>query len=502
MASLNHVSRALLGCVTLLLVTASSAQAGSLQPDADCPGLVCSLSTSALDVTIDVWWQPDTSNLGFVDVFTDWYVTETDPDDAIAGVPVGSNPAPSGAFTISLTNNDPSVPHTASVGIQYASQLRPQNDPQGLGCATSGLCVDYYGSQTYTISIDAIELPEVRLGTQAVGEGVDLDVYANSKEQGGYGDLVGGRVHSPGGTPDLFFRTGATPTFPGTLETFVEWAAYGNEDAPGIWTPLLWEGAEDGHDNWMKVIRDSDGAVSWTRFTFDGSIGASAEPILTDIPFYVSYPDGRDFSLGLATVAARVPQVTAGTHGLADGVELLIVENRKGGSGFGALNGARVHSPSGTPDLFFRANSTPTFPGPLVSLIYWSDGSDQFDPGVWYPFSLEGAVHGSDNWMKLVRDADGAVSWAQLVLDFSPGAANDPILLDVLLYVARPDGSDLSLAEAVAAVPEPGLGLMLAAGVAGLATARRRNAGRTTTGRADPARSRVTSSTRVGSRRS
>ena len=109
------------------MLAAESALAGSLVPDADCPGLVCPLSDSALAVTINVSWQPDTNNLGFVDVFTEWRASESDPDGAIAGVPVGSHPTPLGAFVVSLTGFDPSVPRMASIFISYSSQLRPQD---------------------------------------------------------------------------------------------------------------------------------------------------------------------------------------------------------------------------------------------------------------------------------------------------------------------------------------------------------------------------------------
>jgi hypothetical protein len=109
----------------------------------------------------------------------------------------------------------------------------------------------------------------------------------------------------------------------------------------------------------------------------------------------------------------------------------------------------------------------------LDSYVEWSVFGFENSPGVWEPFPWEGAVSGSDNWMKLIRDGDGAVSWAQFVFDFSPGAGSDPILLDIPLYVSRADGGDLSLTEAVAAVPEPGFGWMLAAGVVGLAVAAR-----------------------------
>jgi len=231
--SCRRIGHSLLGGIVLVMVAAASALAGSLVPDADCPGLVCQLSDSALDVTINVSWQPDTNNLGFVDVFTEWRASESDPDGAIEGVPIGSHPTSSDAFTVFLTGFDPSVPRMASIFISYSSQLRPQDDPQGINCGTSGLCTDFFGAVTYTIAIDAFELPRVRLGTQDVGDGVALQIDDNRKDDGGRGTLIGGRVHSPSGDPDLFFRAGATPTFPGPLEELVEWSTGGFEVPPG-----------------------------------------------------------------------------------------------------------------------------------------------------------------------------------------------------------------------------------------------------------------------------
>ena len=111
----RRIGRSLLGGISLVMLAAASALAGSLVPDTDCPGLVCPLSDSALAVTINVSWQPDTNSLGFVDVFTEWSASESDPDGAIAGVPVGSHSTPAGAFTVSLTGLDPSDPRRASV---------------------------------------------------------------------------------------------------------------------------------------------------------------------------------------------------------------------------------------------------------------------------------------------------------------------------------------------------------------------------------------------------
>ena len=91
-------------------------------------------------------------------------------------------------------------------------------------------------------------------------------------------------------------------------------------------------------------------------------------------------------------------------------------------------------------------------------------------------FPYEGAVDGSDTWIKVIRDSDGAVSWAQCVFDFSPGNASDPILLDIPLSVSVPDGRDFPLAQAIEAVPEPGFALLLGVGVAGLGVVGRRKA--------------------------
>ncbi len=98
----------------------------------------------------------------------------------------------------------------------------------------------------------------VVVGTGQIGDGVTLSVVTN-----GQGNTSGGKVHSPSGAPDLWFRAGSTPTFPGALSTYAEWGF----ESHG--SPLPWEGAVTGTDNWMKTIRDSDGCVSWSQFEFD-----------------------------------------------------------------------------------------------------------------------------------------------------------------------------------------------------------------------------------------
>lgn len=130
----------------------------------------------------------------------------------------------------------------------------------------------------------------VTSGTGLLGDGVSLDVVADA-EPFGYGYTVGGRVHSPAGAPDLWFQPGDTPTFPGGLSDFVEWFA----DFP-------WEGAVHGPDNWMKVIRDGDGCVSWARFEFDFS---GSGPYLVAIHEYVRQPDCSDFTLDEAIAASQ-----------------------------------------------------------------------------------------------------------------------------------------------------------------------------------------------------
>ena len=150
------------GAALLLVVSlsANEARSGTLVPDSDCPGFVCTLSPNGpTNVRLDVLWQPDTNNLGFVDIFLEWNASENDPDGAILGGDIGSNPFVPNAFSIFVTGVDPLVPHTASVRISYSSQLRPQNDPQASSCLTSGLCVDLFGADTYTVQVEAVPEP-------------------------------------------------------------------------------------------------------------------------------------------------------------------------------------------------------------------------------------------------------------------------------------------------------------------------------------------------------
>lgn len=157
-------------------------------------------------------------------------------------------------------------------------------------------------------------------GTDQIGDGVSLDIETNGEwrifsrggsviveRRGGQGFTNGGQIYSPSGVPDLWFRASDTPTFPGNLSTWVEWANGGSTLTP-------WEGAVHGTDNWMKVVRNSDGAVSWAQFTFDfgsysseGKSDFDLQPILTDIPLYVTDTTGADFTLAQA-VAATVPE--------------------------------------------------------------------------------------------------------------------------------------------------------------------------------------------------
>jgi len=151
-------------------------------------------------------------------------------------------------------------------------------------------------------------------GTGLIGEGVSLTVRSNGEwdvlgsRERGFGAPNGGKVHSPSGFgPDLWFRAASTPTFPGALDTLVEWSPR---------HAMRWEGAVHGSDNWMKVIRDSDGCVSWAQFTFDfatyDSTGISPgdpQPILIDIPLYVTREDCADFTLAEAVAAAGVPDL-------------------------------------------------------------------------------------------------------------------------------------------------------------------------------------------------
>ena len=194
--------------------------------------------------------------------------------------------------------------------------------------------------------------------------------------------------------------------------------------------------------------------------------------------------------------------VTSGTGLIGDGVSLNVTIGQDGqwyqfngewyvdGNFDGTVFGGQVHSPSGAPDLFFRAGSVPDFPGGLDDLVVYSiGGGGSGDPGdVISGFSgWEGAIDGSNNWMKVIRNGDGAVSWAQLEFDFGSTfipldvQVGDfrPVLIDIPLYVSRTDGSDFSLAEAVAAValsavPEPSSTALLGLGGLALVLRRRR----------------------------
>ena len=196
--------------------------------------------------------------------------------------------------------------------------------------------------------------------------------------------------------------------------------------------------------------------------------------------------------------------VTSGTGLIGDGVSLIVTIGQDGRwvqsfnagewriAGFFATDvyGGQVHSPSGAPDLFFRAGSIPDFPGTLDTYVEYSTGGfGSGAPGDYlFGFSgYEGSIDGSDNWMKVIRNGDGAVSWAQLEFDFGPTfipldvQVGDfrPVLIDIPLYVSRTDGSDFSLAEAVAAValsavPEPSSTALLGLGGLALMLRRRR----------------------------
>ena len=170
----------------------------------------------------------------------------------------------------------------------------------------------------YVFAFDSTA-PIATAGTGLVGDGVSLSLFANSKDSGGAGDLVGGRVHSPSGAPDLFFRAASTPTFPGALDTFVEFAIPFGEIVPGLWDVFPWEGAVHGSDNWMKVIRDGDGAVSWAQFVFDMTDGAGADPILLDIPRFIRRADGADMTLGAAIAGPWSLQARLGAFDGANG---------------------------------------------------------------------------------------------------------------------------------------------------------------------------------------
>jgi len=92
-------------------------------------------------------------------VFLEWRSSEDDPDGAIANGDQASNTINPNAFFPMSTGVDPFVPHTATVTISYSSQLRPQDDLLGINCATSGLCTDLFGAETYTIQVVPSAVP-------------------------------------------------------------------------------------------------------------------------------------------------------------------------------------------------------------------------------------------------------------------------------------------------------------------------------------------------------
>ncbi len=160
---------------------------------------------------------------------------------------------------------------------------------------------------TYTVTPAHADLT-VTAGTGNIGNGHSLSILWNAKQYGGSAFTFGGTFHSPSGAPDLFFRAGSTPTFPGELDNYFEWASFGSEISPGLYLPSEAEGAVDGTDNWAKIIRDGDGAVNWAKFQFGFSPGPAAAPILIDIPLYVWSTDGADFTLAEAVAASTIPE--------------------------------------------------------------------------------------------------------------------------------------------------------------------------------------------------
>jgi hypothetical protein len=144
-------------------------------------------------------------------------------------------------------------------------------------------------------SISAQAALIVSAGTGQIGNGVTFTQFSDGFFS--YFFAAGGTFHSPSGGPDMFFRATDMPTFPGALGIYAEAAL---TDFAGGWQS--WEGSMDGTDNWMKVIRDGDGAVSWAQLTFDFSNFPNAA--IVDAPLFVYSDDGADFSLAQAVAAA------------------------------------------------------------------------------------------------------------------------------------------------------------------------------------------------------
>ena len=156
----------------VILTSSNAARSGTLVPDSDCPGFVCTLIPDINDpnrsVFLDVVWLPNTENLGFVDVFLEWNTSESDPDGAIVSRPSNSTSIVPNGFSVISTGVDPFAPHTASVTIFYSSQLRPQN---GESC-TPSLCTDLFGSVTYTIQVESLAAVPVPAAVWLFGSGL------------------------------------------------------------------------------------------------------------------------------------------------------------------------------------------------------------------------------------------------------------------------------------------------------------------------------------------
>ncbi len=239
----------------------------------------------------------------------------------------------------------------------------------------------------------------------------------------------------------------------------------------------------DGPDGDPATLEDNDYRLSGTSPGIDaGNTGllttTGATTDLAGEPRYFDDPSVPDSGVALPGYGvvdlgafeyqgALVDQMAVvvaefGTYAVGDDASLSILSNGlwvEGDGddaiqtdGSGVVGGGEAQR-SDAEALWHRSSDTPIFVESVDASIGWYSGgsffSGVFEPGT----ALGGAVQGTDNWMKVVSDVDGVVSWAQFEFDFNqPELSPAPVLVAIPIYVTRYDGGDFSLAEAMLAV--------------------------------------------------